>query len=78
MYSEESDSGPLVQSARQNFVKKVYSVISIQLLLTVLTVYLSIQSKAIAKFIVRNTWPFWVSLIGGIATLIALCTSTPI
>ena len=73
MYYQEDSS--LSQSARQNFVKKVYSIISIQLAFTVAMVSLTFYSKAFARFQFRNMWTFWTALIGSIVTLIALCTT---
>ena len=73
-YSERS----LSASARQNFVKKVYSIISLQLLLTVAVVYLNYSSKAFARFQARNMWAFWLAFIGGLISLISLCNDNNI
>ena len=72
---ENEQSVPLIQSARQSFVRKVYSVITVQLLFTVIIVYFSIHSKSFSRFIGRNVWPFWTSFVMGIVTLLALCNS---
>ena len=71
MYSE---SQSLSHSARQNFVKKVYSTLSIQLAVTVATVLLTFNSRAFVRFQMNNYWTFYVALIGSIVTLLALCT----
>ena len=71
MYNyEERD---LSSSARQNFVKKVYSIISMQLLVTVSVVWLNFASTSFARFQRRNTWTFWLAFIGSLITLVSLC-----
>lgn len=72
MYQTEELS--FSHSARQNFVKKVYSVISLQLAATVGMTYLTFTSRAYARFQLNNEWTFWMALIGSIITLLALCT----
>ena len=71
MYDYEERS--LSSNARQNFVKKVYSIISMQLLVTIAVVYLNFTSKSFARFQARNTWTFWLAFIGSLITLVALC-----
>lgn len=70
---QESGNKSLLQSARQNFVKKVYATLSIQLLITVLVVYMSVKSPKFLKFLIKNYGLFWMSFIGSIITMIALC-----
>ena len=72
MYSESPSLG---QSARNNFVKKVYSILLLQLSATFFMVYLNYSSKAFARFQLQNTWMFWVSFIVTLGSLVALCTS---
>ncbi len=75
MYQEYQQSPSLSTGARQNFVKKVYSILSIQLVATVLMVWLNFTSRSFAKFQMRNNWLFWTAFIVSIASLISLCNS---
>ena len=70
------EEGSLEESARNNFVKKVYSIISLQLAFTVSMVTLTMYSRAFARFQQRNMWTFWVALIGSIVTILALCINS--
>ncbi len=73
MDQEYQQSPSLSNSARQNFVKKVYTVLSVQLVATVLMVWFNYSSRSFAKFQVKNTWLFWTALIVSIGSLISLC-----
>jgi FtsH-binding integral membrane protein len=75
MYQEYADSPSLSVGARQNFVKKVYSVLSMQLAFTVFVVWCSFTFKAFQIFQRRNNWLFWVAFITTLVSLISLCKS---
>ena len=64
----------LSHSARSNFVKRVYSVLSVQLAATFLMVLCHHTSPAFARFQFNNMWLFWTSFAVTIGTMIALCT----
>jgi len=72
MYHYEEPS--LSQSARQNFVKKVYAIISMQLSVTIAFVWLNFYFKSFARFQRDNTWTFWLAFIGSLISLVSLCT----
>ena len=74
MYQEQSYSSSLGSGARRNFVKKVYSVLSVQLLATVFMVWCNFTFRAFAKFQERNTWLFWTAFVTALVSMIALCT----
>lgn len=74
MYQEYEPHTSLAVNARTNFVKKVYTVLSIQLMSTVAMVYLTIAFPRFEKFQLRNTWLFWVSFVTAIVSLVALST----
>lgn len=77
MYQEQAyPSSSLGSGARRNFVKKVYSVLSIQLLATVFMVWCNFSFRAFAKFQERNTWLFWVAFVAALVSMISLCTFT--
>jgi FtsH-binding integral membrane protein len=75
MYNYEDRS--LSQNARQNFVKKVYGIISMQLMVTMTMVWLNFYSKAFARFQRDNTWTFWLAFVGSLISLVSLCTPRP-
>lgn len=74
VYQEQSYSSSLGSGARRNFVKKVYSVLSIQLLATVFMVWCNFSFRAFAKFQERNTWLFWTAFVAALVSMISLCT----
>lgn len=71
-YRYEPVNKGLEESARANFVSKVYSTLSIQLLVTALTVMLNIFNPTFAY--VQETYNslWWLSFIVVIGTIIAL------
>ena len=66
----ESDS--LSMSARNNFIKKVYTILAIQLSVTVGFVLLNMFNTAFSAFQAQNVWLFWVSFVISIISLIVL------
>ncbi len=60
-------------SMRLGFIRKVYGILSMQLILTTFMCAVSITSKSFAHF--QQTHPafIWVSLIGSIIVLLAIC-----
>lgn len=80
MYGEaaqnEWDNAPkqtLEEGARLQFVKKVYSLLSIQLVFTVAAVLLSCTSPAFARFQQRNTWIAYINIFLTIGSSVGLC-----
>lgn len=61
-----------MKSARHNFVKKVYTTLSIQLLITIIVVCYSIQSKSFSKMLKKKKWIFYTSILGTVVTFLAL------
>lgn len=78
MYESEYASSSLGVGARQNFVKKVYSILSAQLLVTVAMVLIDYKFKGYGRFQERNNWAFWLAFIGAMGSLIALCKNPSI
>lgn len=51
---------------RMGFVKKVYSILLVQLAFTAILVAIAINSIDIYYWILLNQWALWVALIAGI------------
>ena len=66
----EADS--LELGARNNFIKKVYTILGIQLSVTVGFVLLSMFNTAFVTFQVQNQWLVWVSVAISFISLIVL------
>jgi FtsH-binding integral membrane protein len=64
---------PMEQQMRLGFIRKVYGILSAQMLLTTLMCILSITIPAFAKFQIHNHWLIYVCLAGTIGIMIALC-----
>lgn len=73
MYQEYDQNKSLSASARQNFVKKVYTVLSVQITATAFMVYANYASPSFAQFQENNTWLFWVAFLTTIISLVSLC-----
>lgn len=57
---------------RLGFIRKVYGILSIQLLITTFLCIFSMTNHSFAKFQIINTWAIWVSGIGSIVIMIAM------
>lgn len=57
-------------SIRQAFVRKVYTILSLQLLVTVGIGAVICMNDSIRAWTLNNQWAFWVSMFGGIGLLI--------
>ena len=57
---------------RLGFIRKVYGVLSVQLLVTMVMCMFSIVSTSYAKFQIQNPAFVWISMIGAIIIMIAL------
>lgn len=55
---------------RMSFIRKVYSILTVQLLLTAALSSLSFFSKGYRHWIQSNSWMMWVSLIGAIGFML--------
>lgn len=62
----------LLQGARTNFVKKVYSILGMQLLVTSGFVTLSTFHEPFRNYQMENMALFWISFIGTLVTMLAL------
>ena len=71
MYKPSQSS--LAGGARNNFVTKVYSIISLQLLLTVGAVVLNMVSSTFARIQATYSSLMWLSFIVVLGTMLALC-----
>jgi FtsH-binding integral membrane protein len=71
MYLKPGQS--LTQNARNNFVVKVYSIVSIQLLITTTFVALNIISEAFATIQANYMSLFWLSIVMIFVSMIVLC-----
>jgi FtsH-binding integral membrane protein len=57
---------------RLGFIRKVYGILSVQLLITTFLCIVSMTSHSFAKFQMRNTWAIWLCAIGGIIVVLAI------
>ena len=57
---------------RLGFIRKVYGILSVQLLMTTFLCFISMTSHSFAKFQMRNTWAIWLCAIGGIIVMLAI------
>jgi len=57
---------------RNNFVKKVYSILVVQLLITVAVSAISMTNKQFLYFQYTNMWLFYVSIVASIAIMLIL------
>lgn len=57
-------------SIRHQFIRKVYSILTVQLLLTVALSSISFFSPQYKNWIQSNTWMLWVSLFGAIGMML--------
>lgn len=72
-YEEKS----LLSNARNGFIKKVYSLLSIQLLITFLFIVPSLTSQDYVTFQSNNMWLFYLAIGLSMVTLIPLaCSAT--
>ncbi|KAK5339199.1 hypothetical protein LTR43_012537, partial [Exophiala xenobiotica] len=65
--------GPVSEATidvRMSFIRKVYSIVTVQLLLTVGLLCLSIFSSGYHNWIQSNSWTMWVSLFGAIGFMV--------
>jgi FtsH-binding integral membrane protein len=70
---ESTKNYSLGHNARSNFVKKVYSIISLQLLVTVGAIILNITSTAFAYVQATYRSLFWLSFLITFGSMLALC-----
>ena len=66
------DNSSLEAKARNNFIKKVYSILGIQLSITVSFVLLNMFNQNFAAFQKTNVWLFWVSFVVSLISIIVL------
>ena len=59
-------------NVRRNFIRKVYGILSTQLLLTFLMVFISTFSQNFHNFLQSNFWLFYVSIIINIFTCVLI------
>jgi len=59
-------------SVRNAFVRKVYSILSIQLLATLAVGFAMVKSTTLRTWVSENEWSLWVSMFGTFGVLIAL------
>lgn len=53
-----------LQEDRMNFVRKVYGILGMQLLLTALFTVIAVYSESLQQFMVKNVWLIIVAFIG--------------
>jgi FtsH-binding integral membrane protein len=73
-FAHQGPKATLADSARLQFVKKVYSLLTVQLVFTVLAIFLSCYSPAFARFQQRNRWLAYLNIIATIGSSLGLCT----
>lgn len=77
-YEFEGPKRSLADNARLQFVRKVYSLLTIQLTFTMLAILLSCSSQSFARFQQRNSWLAYLNIFSTIGTSLALCTNITI
>lgn len=80
MPNATTDTDPIVkgfefstESIRRGFIRKVYSILSIQLLVTLGAVMLFVYNDQTKEFADKNDWLFFVSIILVFVALITMC-----
>jgi FtsH-binding integral membrane protein len=66
------EDGSLASNSRNNFIKKVYSILSVQLLITVIFVASNMLSLSFAKFQAEETWALILAAVVSIVSIIVL------
>jgi protein lifeguard len=69
---EDLKDDTLLSQARNNFIKKVYCILGIQLMVTTSFVIFNMANEAFAQFQLENQAVFWVALVVSIISLIVL------
>jgi FtsH-binding integral membrane protein len=59
-------------SIRNGFVRKVYSIISLQMLVTASIVLMVISIESLKGFFIQNSWILWLFMIGTLIVMIVL------
>ncbi|XP_055311513.1 protein lifeguard 1-like isoform X2 [Sitodiplosis mosellana] len=62
-------------SIRRNFIRKVFSLIATQLVITFVLVFLISQPRGIREYMFRNAWIFHLGLIGLIISMLTIVCS---
>lgn len=57
---------------RMGFLRKVYGILSVQLLLTTITGFLFMSSETVTNYVQQNHWMLLVAMVGSIGLVIAL------
>jgi protein lifeguard len=57
---------------RLGFIRKVYGILSVQLLITTFLCIISMTNHSFAKFQMNNTWVIWLCAIGAIISMLVL------
>lgn len=70
--SEAHEENSLTDRARSGFIRKVYSLLSVQMVVTVLFVLPSVTSQSYATFQGENMWLFYLALVGSLLFLLPL------
>lgn len=58
---------------RLGFIRKVYGILSLQLILTTFMCLISMTCPTYAQFQHKNSWLIWVALIASIVIMLAIC-----
>jgi hypothetical protein len=75
---ERDPEQKITESIRRNFVKKVYGILSIQLLITFILICFSFSNK-VRNFYIKNMWLIYVgSILGLIIIIIFACFKTTV
>ena len=72
MVDDKEDDKIIERKLRKGFITKVYGIIFVQLLITTITVYISLDNEAIMKFMMQNNYIIFFSAISAIIVLLIL------
>lgn len=70
--SENCEEKSLTSNARNGFIRKVYGLLSIQMVITVLFVLPTLLSPSYAAFQSANMWLFYLAVVGSVAFILPL------
>ncbi|EAR83337.2 inhibitor of apoptosis-promoting Bax1 protein (macronuclear) [Tetrahymena thermophila SB210] len=71
-YQESQQHGNILKNVRLGFVRKVFSILSIQLAFTALMIFMSQQSRSFRLFQAQNVWLFTLSTVLTVAISIGM------
>ncbi|KAL4428906.1 hypothetical protein ABPG74_017496 [Tetrahymena malaccensis] len=71
-YQEGQQPRNLLKNVRLGFIRKVFSILSVQLAFTVFMIFMSQQNHSFRLFQIRNEWVFTLSIILGLVISVGM------